>query len=393
MKSNQLARILNHCPCRGKRAVRDLVLPCLMAFGVAHPAVAATGFQLNFTAVLPTTNFGNCGQAVAGADCTIIGGDVPNGGGTLVGNDGTPFVQEELTINNTLYFHVVVGSAATGFANESYTRASLTSVSPNTGQTSGAINPFSPDSGGNEISGSSDPTVNSRFTNGTLRNNLPDKKTLFGNGLDPFGIGSISSPVSAADSARISGSGTGDPSRTVMRMMLSDSQMVQEVNKPLPDRKPLISQVTTDNAVMTSEFQADLRGLTYTQKDVNTPIINRLTLNLTGADALPTTGAADFDMTQVQHSTVTAGQFAYTAGAGWNTADGWSHHTVDPNTGNLVHDAVFSAGTYSGVGSSFNPLAVNWSAFFDPAQNPACNPNNSINKPTATNRLALGVCP
>lgn len=393
MKSNQFAHIVRRYLGGTSRAVRGAFLPCVVTFGIVFPAVAATDFQLNFNAVLPATNFGNCGQALPGADCTITGGDLPSGGGTLVGNDGTPFIQEELTINNTLYFHVVVGSTATGFANESYTRASLTSVSPNTAQNAGSINPFSQDSGGNEITGSNDATVNSRLTNGTLRNNLPDKNTLFGNGLDPFGIGSLSAPVSTADSARITGSGTGDPTRTVMRMRLSDSQMVQEVNKPLLDRKPLISQVTTDNAVMTSEFQADLRGLTYSQKDINTPVVNRLTLNLTGADALPTSGAADFDMTKVQNSTVTAGKFAYTAGSGWNSADGWSHYSVDPGTGNLVHDAVFSAGTYSGEASSFNPLGVNWAEFYNPAQNRACDPNNSINKPIATNRLAFGICP
>jgi len=377
MKPNLLSLMFKRCVAARARAVQGLILSCLMALSVSLPAVAATEFQLNFNAVLPTPFFGSCGQSSPGADCTIIGGDLANGANAgAAGNDGTRFIQEELTIDNTLYFHVIVGDPTTGFANESYTRVALTSVGPNTDQISGAISPFSPDSGGNEIN------VSTKALN---RTGLSTGKTLFGNARDPLGIGSLASPVSAADSARISGSGTGDPSRTVMRMTLSDSQMVQEVNKPLLDRKPLISQLTTDNVTMTSEFQADLRGLTYTQKDRNTPIVNKLTLVLTGADALPTDGAANFDMTKVQRSTVTAGKFAYAAGSGWNSADGWAHRVVDPNTGNLVQDAVFTAGTYSGEGNGFDPLAVNWADFFSPTQNGVACRSGS--------RAVIGLCP
>jgi len=381
MKPNLLSLMFKRCVAARARAVQGLILSCLMALSVSLPAVAATEFQLNFDAVLPNTRlpnalFGSCGQSSPGVDCTVHGGNLPGGGGTLAGNDGSPFMQEELTIDGTLYFHVLVGDPTTGFANESYTRAALTSVGPNTDQVLGAISPFSQDSGGNEINVS---------TSALNRKGLSSGSTLFGNARDPFGVGSLAAPVSTADSARISGSGTGDPSRTVMRMTLSDSQMVQEVNKPLLDRKPLISQVTTDNATMTSEFQADLRGLTYTQKDRNTPIVNKLTLTLTGADALPVDGAADFDMTKVQRSTVTAGKFAYTAGSGWNSADGWAHQVVDPNTGNLVQDAVFTAGTYSGEGNGFDPLAVNWADFFSPTQNAvACSSGSRANS---------GICP
>jgi len=379
MKPNLLSHMFKRSLVARSRAASVLVLLYMTIFSVSHSALAATEFQLNFNAVLATPNFGNCGQALPGADCTIIGGDVSAGGGTLVGNDGTRFIQEELTIDNTLYFHVVVGDPGVGFANESYTRASLTSVSPNDGQSADInnvkISPFSQDSGGNELNVA---------TNGLNRKGLVNAKTLFGNALDPFGIGSIASPVSAADSARISGSGTGNPARTVMRMTLSDSQMTQEVNKPFLDRKPLISQVTTDNATMTSEFQADLRGLTYTQKDRNTPIVNKLALILTGTDALPTDGAGDFDMTKVQRSTVTAGKYAYTAGAGWNSADGWAHQSLDAG-GNLVHNAVFTTGTYTGEGNGFDPLAVNWAEFFSPTQNSlAC---------SVGTRGVKGICP
>lgn len=386
MKLNQLAHIVKHCLRAPFRPAQGIVLPVLIVFGFSQPVVAATDFQLNFNAVLPATTLGPCGgpSNSTSGDCTIFGGD-QTVGSLIDGNDGTRFIQEELTIDNTLYFHMVVGDPALGFSNESYTRASLTSVGPNRGQSTAPnymINPFSPDSGGNEISVGA---TAAQSQNAVQRKGLGDKTTLFGNGRDPFGVGSLTAPVSAADSARITGSGTGDPTRTVMRMTLSDSQMVQEVNKPLLDRKPLISQVTTDNATMTSEFQADLRGLTYTQKDRNTPVVNRLTLNLTGVDALPTDGAADFDMTKVQRSTVTAGKFAYTAGSGWNSADGWSHQVVDPNTGNLVQDAVFSAGTYTGEGNGFDPLGVNWAQFFNPSQNPGCTNGGK--------RQIKGICP
>jgi len=341
----------------------------------------ATGFQLNFQPLVPSPTPGNPTPVCAvGVDCVIPGGNLA-GGGLTTGNDGSKFVQEQLSINNQLYFHVVVGAPADGFAIESYTRASMNTtgsnlpdpLNPINGQNTVVnppraqrlINPFSPDSGGNEVN---------MTQKSTDRRGLPSVNTLFGNGKDPFGVGTYngtSNPISTADRPRLTGNGTGDPTRVILRMKVSDANLQQEVLKPVMDRKPLISQVTTDNASMTSEFVADMRSLNYNQQNRVLPIVNRLVINDPG---LPSPGLADFNMANAQRSHVTAGQYIYQQGTGW--ADkllGWS-----------VQGASFGTGTYSGPGNGFDPLVVDWARFFDPAQNPGC----SIGI-----RGAHGICP
>ncbi len=323
-----------------------LVLSVLMT-PITH---AATAFQLNFNNQIPVS-LATCGPT---SDCTVRGGDRLLAGSSVSGNDGTRFIQEQLYIGNDLFFHVVVGDPATGFASESYTRSSqAAAANVSTALLGGAPNPFSPDSGGNEIGVG---------TNAINRTNLPDSRTLFGNARAPL------DPRS-----NLTGSGTGDPSRTVLRVSVSDGEMSQEVSKPVLDRKPRISQLTTDNAGMVGEFVADMRSVSYREKNKTIPITNRLHID---DPTLPSPGSADFDMSMVQRSSVTAGKYDYTVGAGWNTADGWT-----------APGAVFTPGTYSGEGAGFDPLTTNWATFFSQTQNAtACNFPNST-------RQLLGICP
>ena len=334
-----------------------LVCAALLTWG-ARPAQAATAFQLNFNPSV--ANPVNCSPTT---DCTIPGGANVTAGSNNAGNDGTRFIQEQLHVGNELYFHVVVGDPATGFANESYTRSSVAAAgNVSTGILRGSgLNPFSPDQGGNEGS-----TVSS---NVRTRSGLPSRSTLFGNAAHPF-----------SPNSHLTGNGTADPSRTVLRMTLSDGQMSQEVSKPVLDRKPLINQMTTDNQGMTSEFVADMRGISYGQKDKPAPVVNRLHI----VDAtLPSPGSADFDMTRVQRSDITAARFVFTPGLGWRLPNGADASSI----GWTDATAVFNPGTYSGPGAGFDPLTVDWASFFSRSQ------NNTACNFTGSTRKLHGVCP
>ena len=342
----------------GRRSWSRAVCAGLLSVAVA-PALAATAFQLNFNNQIPV-NIAGCS---ATSDCTIPGGDNPVAGSNRAGNDGTRFIQEQLQIGNDLFFHVVVGDPASGFANESYTRSSVAAAgNVSTGILKGSgLNPFSPDQGGNEGA-----TVS---TGARTRSSLGNGTTLFGNGARPFNA-----------NTHLTGNGTADPSRTVLRMTLSDGQMSQSVSKPVLNRKPLINQLTTDNQGMTSEFVADMRGISYSEKDKAAPIVNRLHLV---DSTLPSPGSADFDMSRIQRSDVTAGRFIFTPGLGWRLPDGTDASSI----GWTDATAVFNPGTYTGPGAGFDPLTVDWASFFSSTQ------NNTACNFTGSTRKLHGVCP
>ena len=163
---------------------------------------------------------------------------------------------------------------------------------------------------------------------------------------------------------RISGTGTMNPSRTVLLMQASDANVSIEVSKPFLDRKPKITQTLTEGT-LTSQFVADMTGLTYADLNISAPMTNVLTI--TDPD-LPIPGGADFDINDtavVKNSNITAGKYIFTPGGGWSApsdplgAKGWD-----------VNDSTFDPGTYTYSEGGFDVLNVDWTSFFDPTQNP-----------------------
>jgi len=169
---------------------------------------------------------------------------------------------------------------------------------------------------------------------------------------------------------RVSGSGNNNPNFTVFRMVLNDpaAGMSMDVSKPYLDKKPLISQTVQDGS-MKSVFVADERSLGYSDSSTAAPVTNNLVLN---DPALPTAGAADFEMALAQAPDVSAGRFIFTPGTGWNTSLGWN-----------TAGSTFGSGTYTYVGAQgFDPLNFNWASVFNYADNqigceaPATGTNN-----------------
>ncbi len=320
------------------------------AGGVLCAALSMNAWAGNFE-----LNFAPHGNSVAGIDIPV-GGVIGDSGG----NDGTGFTLNYITIGGKQYFHVVVQDANSDFKQESYTSAVVQNIS----SFSASDRSFSPDSGGMErsmIGGKS--VVN---MDGGAIVNWPRARV--GSAKDPFGYRVYSSPndtvgtvVPVDQRYRISGNGTMNPSRTVLLMQASDSSVSIEVYKPQLDRKPRISQTLVDGAV-TSRFMADMRGLTYSDMNKDAVVTNTLALNDPG---LPVKGGADFDLSFAQKSNVTAGKYIFTPGAGWSAP-------LDPtgSQGWNADGSTFDPGAYTYSEGGFDVLNVDWTSFFDPAQNP-----------------------
>jgi hypothetical protein len=310
---------------------------------VDEPGALAAGFSTNFsTATYNAAGnfFGGSGACVFGdpsGACATVNGYFNNG-------DPTPFYQEVVNINGTYYFHVLVGDPASGFAQESYTRYGASAYSTATG--SGLQGAFSPDSGGNQTLNNSTVPANCCTS---LATSLSNNFAWMANNSN------MSNPLA---NETISGNGTGNPSNTVFRMVLTspNGDMSLEVDKPFLDMKPLISQTVQDGN-MTAVFVADMRGISYQDKNTPIAITNNVVIN---DPSIPGAGAANFTMASAQQSDVTAGRYTFTPGTGWNNPNGWDA----PNSS-------FGVGTYSYFGApvGYDVNAVDWTQFFNYAQN------------------------
>ena len=311
------------------------LLSGLLVCAVAMSAHGA-GFQLNFSRPANTdpTGFwlnggGNFyeGSCAAGVSCS--------------GGDGTAFSQEVVNISGVNYWRNVVGDPSDGFAMEYYTRMGLdTSVS-------GAL-PFGVDAGGHETA-----------TNGLIcpTNMIQSSGNSCGNAQDPLNV---------SHDSTLSGTGTQSPDRMVFRMVISGSGVDMEVYKPFLETKPRITQTVSD-ATIRSVFVADMRGISFSDKNTPIPIVNTQVID---DPNLPETGSADFSMNMSDQTRVSAGRFTFTDGAGWNSATGWSA------TGSW-----FDRGTYDyWEGNGFDAYSFDWSSVFDYSQNSTeCNTGSRNN--------------
>jgi len=344
----------------------------VMAAVLLIPNPAHADFSLQFNPVLPSP----VTTCTSTTSCTVAGGELVNGG-TGGGNDGSRFIQEKLYINGVNYFHVVVGSPDSNFAIESYV-ATEDVYSSRVFNQGGNPRPFTPWSGGNERALIGNQDVLPLAAANLGGNNHPNPVAVFGNAEDP--LGASVDPASGFKSYDLSGTGTTDPTRVALRMLVSDAEVSVEVLKPITGRKPMISQTTNDSEI-SGLFIADMRGLSYSDSTRTAPIVNRLALN---SPTLPADGIGDFDMSQVQRSYVSAGRFTYQPGQGWltRTPDGLGGYIYTANpTGWDTDNSVFDEGsyTYTNGNVGFNLEGVKWQNFFDQSQNASyCSTGNRL---------------
>lgn len=207
---------------------------------------------------------------ISSANCSSggFGGDFNLNGSH---NDGTAFLQEQLTLSGQLYFHVIVGD---------YTRDTM------------AQEVFIKATSGN-----------SSF------NGIRVSDSVANSGNQTF---NMNNPYSSTSSS--TGTGSANPNNVIMRQIINDGDVSMTFVKDSFTQKPLITQ-TINNAQMTSNVSIDMRGKNYSQSTPvdYTSMINTLVLKESTRQGTE----GDYDMqNDAQTAHITAGGFTYTAGSG-----------------------------------------------------------------------------
>lgn len=256
--------------------------------------------------------------SIANQTCGAGGGMGGMGG---AGCDGTPFLQEVVTIGGTDYYHVVVGDSAGAFGIEYYLRTAP-----------GAVCWFG--------------CAGARVGGG------------MGGGMGGPSPLSASSGSATNDSAPLAStnSGTGRPDVVAIRQINRTPEITQEFLKATESNKPRITQTLT-SANVTLNFGLDMSTINY-----QTSAAGSITLTQAINEAIPPPGinpvtraplpsSSNFNIASAgpgSVTNVTGGRYTYSPGAG----DGGS------------------LGAYSYFADRFDVYNVNWASYCDPVQNP-----------------------
>ncbi len=290
-------------------------------------SVLTTGLTCGSAVAQFSFNFGPSGTVVPSVANTSCAGGVGALGGMGAGGicDGTPFLQQLVTIGGNQYYHVVVGDGTGTFGIESYIR-----TAPGPVCWYGCPAARVPLGGG--MMGATGPAPLSSSA-GTATND--------------------SAPLASANS------GTGRPDRVATRMFVNDAEMSQEFLKATELMKPRITQTVT-SAEMTLDFSIDMSNIGYNDMSQAGTVTLRQTINapefppqqthpVTG-DPLPNAGNFDIDaLASTANRVISGGRYTYSPGAG----DGGS------------------LGAYTYFADGFDIYNVDWASFCDPLQNPA----------------------
>ena len=248
---------------------------CSLLFGITQQVEAE--FALNFTQVKPdsilSTNSVIGGSSVGGQTSFLMAKPAGNGFQTL------ETVSDPSTGKS--YYHMIVGSVADGFMQESFV------------QTGAIAAPMFVGCGGN-----------------TCSTNL--------NNRDPLGSTGLYT----------TGNAESNPTGSIIREIMSDGEIMTEFLKDQYDRKPLITQMISAPD-STALFQADMRNSTYNDMNIPATMINTF--------SLPGSSFGDFDMSRdAQITNITAGRYTYTNGTGPGGSKGTYNYfeggaTFDPD--------------------------------------------------------------
>jgi len=196
--------------------------------------------------------------------------------------------------NGRTYYHMIFGSLAEGFIQESYVEMGF----------------------GNYGSQALGEPLNSGSASGG--HSEYNSTTTFGNGYDPLDMN-----IDAAARSVTSGNGSENPNRVTVRQIMSDGEIMMEVLKDRYTTKPRISQMVIAPDI-TMMFEIDMRAVDYNTANAQVEIHN--TMHLLQGDVPP--NAAQFNMaTDIDKSHVNAGKFTYTEGSGFGGSEGIYEYT------------------------------------------------------------------
>ncbi len=325
-----------------RRRVFGGVLLCLLLPGMGtQPAYGA--FAMNFDWAVPgvggvaTTNNStpmgiDCGTGSTDSLCTMASYGSPD--------LNTRFMQQRVVgTDGKEYFHVVTKDLPNGLQQEVFIETGATRWS---WQDDPAV--AIPDGGG--------------FPSGYIANTFDPNDIMTCMAIS----GMACRPLGTEDKI-LQGGSNENPTHVYMRQLVSDANITMEYLQDVKGMKPRITQTLTDGG-LSLQFKADMRGLNY--NTMNTP----LTVSANYADnyiyansmtlvdaALPSAGAADWNIATTREagkSTINAGRFIYTPGAGW-TEVGSPYQTYENRyklqggSGNKVYGQypIYQPGTYT----------------------------------------------
>lgn len=262
---------------RQKNNKRLLIVPLAALGMLCGPyADAQNPFDFNFLSVSGGTPF----FGISGTTETLGDGPVTS---------QTPFLYETVTDPNTsiTYYHMVLGSTASGFAQEVYIENNSSF-----GIFQGGPSSASPGDGG-----------------GT---------GLAGNRTDPLGV---------IDGV-VTGDGSGNPTKVIMRQVMDDPFITSEFLKDNFTNKPKITQDIA-SADMTSHVLLDMSNSDYGTSNAPGAFVNTVSATTGG-----TPFAGSFNMaSDAQKATVTAGEYSYAPGAGGGDSGGTYNYADGDSTG------------------------------------------------------------
>ena len=227
---------------------------------------------------------------------------------TLAGDhdDGSAAFQRVFTNGGKTYYHVIIGDyqSADTFLMEYYIEAT-----------------------GSAYQNGGGPTSSSAYTNtGDMNCSNSDTDCLY-NMSNPYG----------ADSG-LGGTGSANPTRVIMRMVLDDGETYSEFLKDQFDKKPFISQKIEQAGVISAEYSLDMRSKTY-------------------SDSTPVGDAEKVNKTFILEGTTAANQGDYDSTGAVQTptlmTDTSTNHQVNVNGGAYTYDAGSSFG--GSISAADNP--------------------------------------
>ncbi len=212
-----------------------------------------------------------------------------DGGDALTGAhlDGTGMFQRQFNTGGKSYYHVIIGNAGDEFRLEYMIEAST------------SYQRYDSDWAGSASTGSDNSEGNATY--------------------------GMKNPYDA--NSALHGTGTGNPTRIIMRQVLDDGLTYNEFLKDQFDKKPLMTQTIVD-ADINMEYTLDLRSKTYSD---NTPITQAERVNKTFLTTANAANQGDYDSTgavltptnMVQGvDNMSAGAYTYVAGGSNGGADG-----------------------------------------------------------------------
>jgi len=201
-------------------------------------------------------------------------------------------------ITGNIYYHMIVGSLASGFIQESYVQMGFASY-------------------GNFR----EPTLSASASGGTgvyVPRYINSNTTSLGNGYDPLDMGTDAIALNT-----VSGNGTANPTRVIMRQLVNDGEIMMEFLKDGYLTKPRISQMLMAPDI-TMLFDVDMRAITYDDDITVAPMVNSMQL---WGPGVPTDRSGDFDMNMYSGDlAVNAGRYTYADGVGPGGSEGTYHY-------------------------------------------------------------------